>query len=271
MTSWSRFLVRQAKAPPLVFIHGVRHTVSCGVPCGMHSHRALEIVYHPVGRGVTRMEDGRTIAFNEGDAVIYAPRERHDQIMEREGEDLCVQLAVPSRGRAMPGHGLHISSVADSAVIEDLRLLSRGHVQITPTEQAMFNLRATSTLLALVHQACNRTRQETRNNSKNYVLKAEQYMRGHFATIESLRRVAEHVGISQDHLRHAFQALRKKSMVRYLNEIRVDRAKTLLIHTRLPLKQIATMCGFNDPYYFSAVFQNFAKTSPGRYRSRERD
>ena len=56
LTSWSHFLARQAKAPPLIFLSGVRHRLKRGVYCPMHSHRAIEIVYHPVGRGVTRLK-----------------------------------------------------------------------------------------------------------------------------------------------------------------------------------------------------------------------
>ena len=266
--SWSRFLARQAKSPPLVFVHGVRHAVLRGADCPMHSHPAIEIVYHAVGRGTTRLADGHSVSFREGGAVIYAPHERHDQVLDSDGEDLCVQLAVPPGLRGVPKQCLHVPTVEEPALIEDIRLLSLGHVHITPIEQAIFNLRATSTLLALVDSACSHPNEKERSASENYVLKAEQYIRDRFSTIRAVQQVADHVGISHDHLRHVFRAQRRKSMARYLNEIRIDRAKTLLVHTRLPLKQIAAMCGFNDAYYFSAVFRRFANTSPGHYRSR---
>ncbi|MDD5199487.1 MAG: AraC family transcriptional regulator [Terrimicrobiaceae bacterium] len=264
--SWSQFLIRQVKSPPLTFVHGMRQVVPRGVCCPMHSHRAIEIVYHPVGSGITRLEGGRTLSFEEGSAVVYAPQEVHDQVMDRQGEDLCVQLAIPARSRRVTGRCLLIPAVDDPALIEDIRLLSRGHVGIGATEQAIFNLRATSTLLALGHRSCNQRNDDGRNPSDGYILKAEQYIRDHFSEIQTMRQVADHVGISHDHLRHLFQAQRNKSLVRYLNEIRIARAKTLLLHSRLSLKEIAAMCGFRDVYYFSAVFRNFASTSPGRYR-----
>lgn len=267
LASWSRFIVRQAKSPPLVLVHGVRHAVLHEVHCPMHSHPAIEIVYHAVGRGISRLADGPPVSFSEGGAVIYAPHERHDQVMDCEGEDLCVQLALPSGLRGVPKTCLVIPLLKDPALIEDIRLLSRGHVHATPLEQAIFNLRATCTLMALVQLACTRPDAGARTASENHVRKAEQFIRDRFSTIPSMQEVAGHVGISHDHLRHAFRAHRRKSMVRYLNEVRIDRAKTLLIHTRLPLKQVAAMCGFHDVYYFSAVFRNFARTSPGHFRS----
>ncbi len=205
--------------------------------------------------------------FDNGDVVVYAPNEMHDQVMKQEGEDMCVTIAVPRGRERLPTTCFSVSNVEDASIIEDIRLLSRGGVRLDPTEQAIFNLRATSTLYALVHLACARGEEDGRDSAQNHVRKAEHYIRDHFTTIRSLPEVAEAVGISYDHLRHLFKAKRKKSLVGYLNEMRMERAKTLLIHSRLPLKQVAAMCGFADEYYFSAVFHRSVQMPPGRYRA----
>jgi len=225
-------------------------------------------VYHPRGSGVTRLENDGHFVFHEGSAVVYAPEERHDQVMDCEGEDLCVTLAVSPRQRGVPRHCFTVARVEDAAVVEDIRLLSQGRVKLAPTEQAIFNLRATSTLYALLHLA--RTRdEESTHGMERYVQKAEQYVRDHFTTLVTLREAAEQAGIGYDHLRHVVKALRGRSLVRYLTEVRIERAKTLLVHSQLPLKQIATLCGFRDEYYFSAVFRRIAGMPPGRYRALE--
>jgi len=267
LTVWSRFLARHAKAP-LVFLCGVRHPVNPSLYCSPHSHPAIEIVYHPTGRGVTHQKSNRNVAFAEGGVVVYAPNEEHDQVMEAEGEDLCLRIAMPRDAREIPRQCFHVPEVEDAAIIEDIRMLSLSRARLSAAEQAMFNLRATSALYALVHLACTRRRESGEGNLKKYVRKAEQYLRAHFSTVASLREVAAHVGISYDHLRHTFKKQRGVSLVRYLNEVRMDRAKTLLAHSSLPLKQVATTCGFKDEYYFSAAFRRFAGTPPGRYRAR---
>jgi len=270
LTSWARFIARYMNAPPLPYLSGVRHFIKQGVCCQMHSHPAIEIVYHPRGRGITRLEKNRHLAFEEGAVVVYAPGERHDQVMDCDGEDLCVTLAVSPRYRGVPRHGFAVAQVEDAAVVEDMRHLSQGRVELNPTEQAIFNLRATSTLYALVHLARTRDEEEA-HGAARYVQKAEQYVRDHFATLVTLREAADHAGIGYDHLRHAVKALRGRSLVRYLTEVRIERAKMLLVHhSQLSLKQIATLCGFRDEYYFSAVFHRFVRMPPGRYRARHR-
>ena len=251
----------------LAYVSGVRLTLKKGVCCQMHSHRAIEIVYHPRGRGITRLEKSSDVAFAESSVVVYAPNERHDQVMDKEGEDLCVTLAVPVRYRGVPRRCFCVDRVEDASIIEDIRLLSQGRVDLTPTEQAIFNLRATSTLYALVNLAHARDEASARGAEK-YVQKAEQYVRDHFATLTTLRETAGHTGIGYDHLRHAVKAVRGRSLVRYLTEIRIERAKTLLVHSQIPLKQVASQCGFRDEYYFSAVFHRLVGSPPGRYRQR---
>jgi len=92
-------------------------------------------------------------------------------------------------------------------------------------------------------------------------------MREHFTKIASLGSIAQAIGISSDHLRHLFKTVRRKSLVRYLNELRIERAKTLLLHSNLTLKQIATLCGFKGEYYCSSVFHKLARAWPRHYRN----
>jgi AraC-like DNA-binding protein len=265
---WVVWAARLSDAPPLKFVHGMRHTVSLGVCCDVHCHPEIEIVFHPVGQGVTRVEGGPDMAFGEGDVVVYAAGQNHDQVMDRPGEDVCVQIALPPRAKKAPRQGFHVAAVDDPSMLDDLRALSQDRVRVSDAEQTILNLRATSVLCALIHLASSRGAADGPDGPQRHVPAAERFIRENFATIRSLREVADRVGVGYDHLRHLFKEQRGRSLVQYLNEVRMERAKTLLVHSRLPLKQIAAMCGFRDEYYFSAVFRRHVRLPPGRYRAR---
>jgi AraC-like DNA-binding protein len=267
MKAWMALASRVAAAPPLHFVHGMRHTVARGVCCEVHSHREIEIVFHPTGRGVSRTSGAADMAFAEGDAVIYGASQPHDQVMAAPGEDFCVQIALPARGGAVPRSGFHVAGLDDPSLLEDLRALSQDRVRVSRAEQVILNLRATSTLCMLIHLASTRQPTTGSSRSEHHVRAVEQFIRENFATLRSLRAAAEATGVGYDHLRHLFKERRGRSLVHYLNEVRMERAKTLLVHSRLPLKQIATMCGFRDEYYFSAVFRRHVRMPPGRYRA----
>ena len=51
----------------------------------------------------------------------------------------------------------------------------------------------------------------------------------------------------------------------YLNEIRIQRARELLQEGSRSLVQVATICGFANPLYFSKVFKKRIGVSPKSY------
>ena len=53
LTSWTQFLEYQIEEKPLQFRHGMRHPFKTGGYCPVHSHPEFEIVYHPIGEGIT--------------------------------------------------------------------------------------------------------------------------------------------------------------------------------------------------------------------------
>jgi len=54
----------------------------------------------------------------------------------------------------------------------------------------------------------------------------------------------------------------------YLNHIRLNRAKELLVRTSEPISRIAQLCGFENPAYFSYVFKREQQCSPSEFRQR---
>ncbi|WP_232766541.1 helix-turn-helix transcriptional regulator [Geminisphaera colitermitum] len=138
------------------------------------------------------------------------------------------------------------------------------------TQAAVLNLRATAVLLQVLERAFVRRVSEEMDagRGERHVRAAERYVQEHYARIGSIPEIAEAAGVGGDHLRHLFLRVRGRTLVSYLNEVRVARAQTLLVHSPLSLKEIATLCGWRDEYYFSAVFRRARGVSPGRYRER---
>lgn len=71
--------------------------------------------------------------------------------------------------------------------------------------------------------------------------------------------------VCPDHFRRIFKEDTGKTPVQYLLEIRIAYAKDLLQNSTLSVKNIAQMCGFDDPYYFSRIFKKNTNMSPSKY------
>jgi len=51
-------------------------------------------------------------------------------------------------------------------------------------------------------------------------------------------------------------------------EMRINKAKQLLVSTQLSMKQIASNCGIQNEYYFSRIFRNRVGVTPSKYRGK---
>ena len=65
-----------------------------------------------------------------------------------------------------------------------------------------------------------------------------------------------------------FKEVTGSSPLAFKQNIRIERAKSLLITTDLSTKEIAEMVGYTDPQYFYRVFRKKNDISPGEFRKR---
>ncbi len=77
-------------------------------------------------------------------------------------------------------------------------------------------------------------------------------------------------GFSAATFRRRVRALTGCSPQEYLTRLRLVRAKSLLAHSAAPVLEVARQCGFEDPYYFSRVFQRVEGMSPSAFRMQQR-
>ncbi|QYY34832.1 AraC family transcriptional regulator [Ruficoccus sp. ZRK36] len=260
-------LAQAAAETPFKFITGWRRKIPQRGPiAGLHTHTTVEMVYHRSGSGVTNIgHKGLTaIPFSEGCCVVYAPGLPHDQVMDTPGEDVCVNMEVPHRiQKLLQGH--LVIPDATRWISDDWDRLTSGKKPADEMEQSLLNLLGTAAILAML-RASMRASKNTQRSGEAAVNRADEYIRENFATIDNMQEVAEHAGLSHDRLRHLFREHREMSLITFLTRVRLERAKSLLTHSRLTLKEVASLCGFRDEYYFSNVFRKHIGQPPGNYR-----
>ena len=84
----------------------------------------------------------------------------------------------------------------------------------------------------------------------------------------SLQQAAVHVGFSTSYLSSLFKKEIDVNFVEYLNEVRIEKAKGLLLDTYLKTYEIAEIVGFNENTYFCKMFKKVTGTTPGEYRKK---
>lgn len=81
-----------------------------------------------------------------------------------------------------------------------------------------------------------------------------------------LDELARACGLSRSHFARAFKTTTGVSPLQWLLAQRIERAKTLLLNSNLPIDQVAHGCGFTDQSHFTRAFLKAVKVTPGRWR-----
>ena len=87
----------------------------------------------------------------------------------------------------------------------------------------------------------------------------------------SLNTVAAEGGMSPSYFSSIFSKEMGKTFVEYLTEIRMDRAKELLMCSSMKTSEIGYEVGYKDPHYFSYIFKKTQNCTPKEFRARGKE
>lgn len=101
----------------------------------------------------------------------------------------------------------------------------------------------------------------------NPIETALQYIQTHYQEPITLNEVAQTVYLSTSHFSRMFKEKMGVTFVDYLMTYRIDKSKSLLKMTTLPIEVIANQVGFTSSAYFSTVFKKKEGCTPSEYRT----
>jgi transcriptional regulator GlxA family with amidase domain len=87
------------------------------------------------------------------------------------------------------------------------------------------------------------------------VLKTVELMEQHIETPLKLPELAARVGVSTRHLERLFAQCLITSPAQHYIRLRLERARNLLWHTRLPVSEVGLACGFASASHFSRAYR----------------
>ena len=103
-------------------------------------------------------------------------------------------------------------------------------------------------------------------SQKKLVQDALRYIDEHYTGQIGTRELSRFVGVSQQYLSKLFRSETGLSPVKYINALRIKKAKELISGTRLNISEVAFQVGFDSLYYFSRVFKQYEGISPSTYK-----
>ncbi|MBR3967583.1 MAG: exo-alpha-sialidase [Clostridia bacterium] len=98
-----------------------------------------------------------------------------------------------------------------------------------------------------------------------------EYIKNNLNDELSVNDIAKKMNISVYYLSHLFKQITGISILEYRNELRLTKAKQMLIESRFSVNEIAIKCGFCNASYFAEVFSRSEKISPSQFRKLHSD
>ena len=102
------------------------------------------------------------------------------------------------------------------------------------------------------------------------VAKVASYVNYHYSEKISVSHLAELCFCNPNYLSTVFKKTMNMSIVEYINNIRIIRAKSILLFSNKPVEQISVSVGFSYPSYFISTFKKIVGCTPKEYRERNK-
>ena len=99
--------------------------------------------------------------------------------------------------------------------------------------------------------------------------KVVKYIQANFTSDISLEKCAEYVDTSYTHLSREFKKETGMRFVEYLNQLRINKAKSLLIRNDVTMKDIVEQAGFRNYNYFFKVFKESQGITPSEFMAKK--
>lgn len=105
-----------------------------------------------------------------------------------------------------------------------------------------------------------------RNHRDPVVLKVQDWIENHHRQAISIASLAREAGLSERTLKRRFQLATHLPPNLYVQKVRVDKAKKLLLSSGLPVKAIAYEVGYENVSFFIRLFKTQVGQTPAQWR-----
>ena len=124
-------------------------------------------------------------------------------------------------------------------------------------------------LLCYLFEASSLREKAQSNPGTSYVDKIKKFIASEYHHKISVSDIAVSMNLDRSYMSTMFKKKTGTSVQDYIVDFRIGKARTLLIHTDLSIKDIATSVGYRDQLNFSKIFKSRVGISPKNFRNQK--
>ena len=97
-----------------------------------------------------------------------------------------------------------------------------------------------------------------------------EYIENNYRENITLENLSSMANVSRFHFCHLFREITGKTMIEYINSVRISQVEKLITEKNMSITEAALSCGYNDANYFSRVFKKHKKIAPSKLKEAKR-
>lgn len=234
----------------------------------LHWHDCIEIIYCEYGQGWV-ISGGEYIFIESGDIAIVNSGEIHDGFADSECRMYSLDLgsALYSPLALAPHQYAFKKKIKDDRIEASVKRIivemSKKDVYYRQAVQAEI----ISIVILLMREYLDNAaeRRSAVNQQVQAVKKTISYLREHFLEQVIIDELCASIGYSKFYLCHSFRKMTGNTIIQYVNFLKCQHARSLLLDGSCNVSESAALSGFRNDSYFSRTY----KTVFGRLPSDE--
>ena len=165
-----------------------------------------------------------------------------------------------------PLHGVYTikNSAGVVLLLEDINSLSKRRGATIAFKQKIIFQELLLTLTQDFHS------QTLSGDSTQVIEETIEFISHHYNQAITLTDLAKMAGLSKSHFSRLFKQNVGYSPIEYLTHLRIDRAKELLAHSDIRIKEVSQNVGYEDELYFSRLFKKIVGVSPTQFSDEQK-
>jgi len=207
----------------------------------------------------------------ENQLIYLQDNEYHKYYADIENADNWKTGWIAFRGNAisdtLKGIGISQSFVCDISplIIKKFEQILRLYEGKDPFKIQLMSVQLYDLLVTLIQMQEKKITKKTRENGIQFS-RVIEFMEENYQKDVSLEEFAEIMHVSPPYFCKIFKMAIKMTPIEYIQMLRIESAKRMLLQTNLKVKDIANAVGYKDSSYFSLIFKKREGISARRYR-----
>lgn len=252
---------------------------------GKYYEKTYETDRHPFTeiciclKGVFALQlENKIVDVHEGDVCPIFPGIKHAELSKEDFEYTAVWLSV-DLSRSI----LHLSGKdsdrsfftvdgyslkPDFEYIHTVNRLKDEAVNEATFSESMAKTLVIQLFTLVLREVNQELAKEEKSNTwkESVVLEVQNYIQNNLARRLRLSDISQAMCISTNYLNTMFKSITGKTIMQYTDDLKLDMAKYLLLHTNMNINSISMELGYYDQYHFSNIFKKTVGVSPTHFR-----